>query len=264
MRNYNRKIYYFFLIVIVIGVVFLDKNGWLDKPKSVGYGLVTPVQGIIYRLTNNSSVFVKDLFSFSQLKEERDELRLVSDKLLATEARLKEIDSENDFLRKQLGISMKLEYSLVMANVVGSGANINYQKIIIDKGFKDSVKEGDAVITAGGILIGKIIKTYPNRSEAVLVNNPESSIPVLLQDSRAQGVLRGEYGTGIVLDFVPAENNIMAGEKIVTLAMDNIPHGLLVGEVGEIINQSGGLFKKAIVNPASVLKNIDKVFLIIK
>lgn len=266
MNNRNRKgkIIYLFLLIAIIGVIFLDNRSWLDKPKNIIYSLVTPVQRLVYSLSGNSLGLFKNIFSFFDVRKENRELRLLDEKLLAENNRLKEVDLENKFLRKQLGVPLVNDYFLRLASVVGGGFDISRQRLIIDKGLKDNVKTGDAVITVGNIFIGRVEKTYNNRSEAILINNSEIKIPVLLQESRTQGIIQGEYGTGVVLDFVPIDENIAVGEKIITMAIDNIPPGLLVGEISETISPFGGLFKKAVVKPTADLKNIEKVFVVSK
>lgn len=266
MKNRNRsgKIIYLFLLIVIISIIFFDNSGWFDKPKNVIYFLVTPVQRLVYGLSSNSAGLLENTFSFFDVRKENRELRLLNEKLLSENSGLKEVDLENKFLRKQLGSPLADDYSLRLVSVVGGGLDIGRQRLIIDKGLKDNIKTGDAVITVGNIFIGRVEKTYDNRSEAMLVNNSEIKIPVLLQESRTQGIIHGEYGTGVVLDFVPIDENIMVGENIITMTIDNIPPGLLVGEISETINPAGGLFKKAIVKPTADFKNIEKVFVISK
>lgn len=266
MKNTSRfrKIYGVIILVLIVGAMLLDRAGFFDKPKNIFYFFLTPVQGVAYSFGSSSGFVLKDLFSFHRLGKENEELRVANENLLSENALLQEIKLENNLLRKQLNVSLDKDHSLVIAHVVGMGTHENNQRISINKGTKDGVAVGDAVITANNILIGKIGAAYSDRSDVILINNPQSQIPVILQISRTQGIVRGEYGTGVVLDFVPIEEKMEKGEKLVTLALDNIPAGLLVGEVGEIGNQSGNLFKKGIVTPATTFKNFEQVFIIVR
>lgn len=251
-------------LISITGLIFLDKKGLLDKPKNVVYMLITPIQQISYKIGSNSSHALKDLFSFGELRRENKELESSNSKLLAENANLREAILENSFLKKQLGIPVPDEYSLKLAQVVSININNNYQSITVNRGTRDGVSEGEAVALSGNIFVGKIEKTYENRSDIALINNPKSSIPVFLQNKRAQGILKGEYGLGMVLDFVPIESEVNAGEKVITLGMENMPRGLLVGEIQEINSRAGDLFKKAVVRPFADLKHIEEVFIISK
>lgn len=253
----------FFLLVFILGsVVFLDRYNVLEKPKNLLYSTLTPLQGVVYRLGGNSGGVMRDLFSFGILRKENNELRLLNERLISENTRLKEVGVENRFLRKQLEIPLEKDYSLELAFVVGAGVDSNYQKISLDKGSNNKVRKGDAVITSGNILVGRVNNVYDNRSEVVLVNNSESRIPVFLQESRSQGVVKGEHGTEIVLDFVPIGSEIKEGEKVMSLGMENIPAGLLIGEVQSVNHSPGDLFKKATVRPLTRFTNIDRVFIV--
>lgn len=254
-----RAVIIFALMILAVGII-LDKKHLLDSPKSFIYSWITPIQGITYGFTSNISNATHNVLSFGNLRKENTELKSLNEKLISENTRLLEIDVENKFLRKQLGVSQADNYDIILASVVGTGTDNNYQKISIDKGLKNNVKRGDAVVTAGNILIGKIEKTYDTRSEVILLNNPETKIPALLQNTRSQGIIRGEHGTGIILDFIPVENELKPEEKIVTLGIDNIPAGLAIGEVETVNNQPGDLFKKATVKAYSSMKNTEKVF----
>lgn len=264
MRNTPRfkKIYGVIILIFMVGIMLLDRAGFLNTPKSIFYSFLTSVQGVVYNVSSGSGTLLRDLFSFHRLGKENEELRIANEKLFSENALLQEIKLENTLLRKQLNVSLDKDYTFVVAHVIGMGTHENNQRISIDKGTKDEAAIGDAVVTAGNVLIGKIDAVYANRSDVVLINNPQSQIPVILQTSRTQGIVRGEYGTGVVLDFVPIEEKMEKGEKLITLALDNIPAGLLVGEVGEIGNQSGDLFKKGMIIPATAFKNFEEVFII--
>lgn len=259
---WTKRLSFFLLLFILGSVVFLDRYNVLEKPKNLLYSTLTPLQGVVYRLGGNSGGVMRDLFSFGILRKENNELRLLNERLISENTRLKEVGVENRFLRKQLEIPLEKDYSLELAFVVGAGVDSNYQKISLDKGSNNKVRKGDAVITSGNILVGRVNNVYDNRSEVVLVNNSESRIPVFLQESRSQGVVKGEHGTEIVLDFVPIGSEIKEGEKVMSLGMENIPAGLLIGEVQSVNHSPGDLFKKATVRPLTRFTNIDRVFIV--
>lgn len=259
----HTRVFILLFFFILSAVIFLDKRSLLDKPKNIIYSLITPVQRVAYQFSIKIGDSMSGFFSWSEIKKENDELKLVNENLKSETVKLKEVELENQFLRKQLGLALEKQSSLKLGYVVGAGIG-NVQKIIIDKGFEHNIQAGDAVISAGNIFLGKVEKVYQNRSEVILINDPESKIPVLIQESRAQGIVKGEHGTEVLLDFVPLENETKVGDKVITAAIDNIPAGLLVGEIEQVDNQTGSLFKKAVIKPSFLLNNIEKVFVITK
>ena len=69
----------------------------------------------------------------------------------------------------------------------------------------------------------------------LLINDHESGAGVILEKSRRQGVLRGTAGGELNLSDIMSDENIEAGETVVTSGGDRIyPKGLPVGTVSNV------------------------------
>src|SRR6202035_4371945 len=101
----------------------------------------------------------------------------------------------------------------------------------IDKGSNDGVAQDMAVITAGGI-VGKVWVVYPSTSLVLMINDQSSGVGAMLEKSRLQGVVRGTPNGELILERVMNDEQVIAGETVLSSGGDQIfPKGLPVGVV---------------------------------
>ena len=101
---------------------------------------------------------------------------------------LKEVEAENARLRKLLGFaqtnpSFDYKGGQIVGRVVGSEPNSIIQSIVIDLGKSNGIEPGMPVVTERG-LVGRITDVYNNSSRVLLINDSNSSVNTLLQNSR--------------------------------------------------------------------------------
>jgi rod shape-determining protein MreC len=153
---------------------------------------------------------------------------------------------------------------LLVSNIIGRDFNGFNKIIILDRGQKDGVQKDDAIIMAGSILVGKIIEVYPNFSKAMLINDPNSIINSLVQDSRALGVVKGHTEKGVIFDLVLQQSDLISDQIIVTSGQDGLPKGLYLGKIGDILSSDSSVFQKATVKLSVDLSRLEKLFIVIR
>ena len=127
---------------------------------------------------------------------------------------LREIKRENEILKQQLDFSddLCLNGSCLrwkMGKIIGRDPS-NYGKYItIDLGMKNGIEEDQAVVVSGGILIGRIIEVFNNSSRVMLITSPDSSVNSIAQTTRANGIVKGKYATGVKLEMINNMVNIL-------------------------------------------------------
>ena len=68
----------------------------------------------------------------------------------------------------------------------------------------------------------------------------------------------------MLLDLIPQDQEINIGDLVITSGLENnIPRGLLIGEVVEVISQVGQIFKQAKIIPPFNYQNLQTLTLII-
>jgi rod shape-determining protein MreC len=253
----------FAAFLLVAGFIILDRVGYLNIIKGAffkAYGGATHSLG---RVTNGTKDFFKTIAVVKNLSRENAELNQKIDELSFENARLKQAKQENITLRRALDLSSQSDYSTIAVETKFLDPTGFTRTFTIDKGELAGVKNGQAVIVAPGILVGKITKTYSTTAEVTLITDPSITINGEAADSGARGLVKGEHGLGLIFDLVTQNEVIKSGDSITTSGLGNdFPPGLLVGEIVGIRSSTSELFQKAFVNPSADLRNLRFLFVI--
>jgi rod shape-determining protein MreC len=145
--------------------------------------------------------------------------------------------------------------------VIGASAGAASQTIQLDRGERDGIKRNMGVITPDGV-VGKVIESYANASQVLLLTDRESGVGAMLADSRIQSPVGGQGEPLLVMKYVPNDDSVNLGERVITSGMDRIfPRDLPVGFVIEI--KSGNPFKQIRVKPAANLERLEEVIVLL-
>lgn|GEM_PF-7108002 len=136
--------------------------------------------------------------------------------------------------------------------------------IVINKGVAQNVHPGAAVIL-NDVFIGRVEKAYQDSADVRLVSHPDNKIPSIIVVDNLRGFVGGDGSGKVQIDDIPNTNNISIGSLVITAGSDNqIPYGLLVGKVDELISNQTDLVQTASIEPLIRLNQLSDVFVIIK
>jgi len=247
-------------IVIILTIVF-HFVGWLSPIENFVYSFIEPASQLLY--TTNISIDDEDskLFSDPQkLKEAylNQKAELLKNKIDQTTFQLTQ--EENEGLKKQLDFFQRNNYSAVGVNVIGKNTEPTGNTLTIDRGENDGISIGNTVITKAGILVGKITKVNNNFSIVRLINDNQSKIAAtIINQDKSIGLVEGGYGISVHMNFIPQNETLSIGDVIVTSGLEeNIPRGLLIGEIEAIEKEAYQPFQKAVISP---FVNLEKIVL---
>ncbi len=188
---------------------------------------------------------------------ESDRNALASDKAYVTilESRIAELE-------ELLNYKQSVDANLVLAHVLAKNIKED-AKILINQGERAGINIGMPVIAENGHIIGTISKTTQNTSTAQLLSSPESKITAMLQSDEATiGIVEGKEGFYLELGFIPQEKIITEGTLILTSGLqDDIPAGLIIGIIREIIKNETALFQTANIEPLIDVNTISRVLI---
>jgi rod shape-determining protein MreC len=154
-----------------------------------------------------------------------------------------------------------MEVPMVGARVIGASPGTASVTIDIDRGQRDGIKRNMGVITPDGV-VGKVIEAYANTAQVLLLTDKDSGVGALLEDSRIQSPVGGTGEPLLVMKYVPNDDNVNNGERVVTSGMDRIfPRDLPVGTIVEI--KPGNPFKQIRVRPAANLERLEEVIVLL-
>ena len=193
-----------------------------------------------------------------QLKEQIEQMRL-------EQVRLSEDAAQARRLQNLLAFKEQFVSKTVAAQVIGSGGSDLSRIVYIDKGEQDGLKSDMAVITADGV-VGKVLQVFrtPSVSQVLLISDQSSGVGAILEKSRLQGVLRGTANGEVVLERVMSDEQVQAGETVLTSGGDQIfPKGLPVGTVTRV-GSGKDLFLSIKIKPAANLSKLEEVLVLVE
>lgn len=265
----NLKISTFaFLLVVTALLVFFNNLGYLAPVNNFLFYVSMPLQNVFQTSSNELNNFAYVLKDIDKFKTENIELKKENLRLTYEVSNLKEIRKENDILRRQLGFSGEACtgnpcFKMSLATVIGRSSDNHGGYIMVNVGKKKNVQEGQAAIVAPGVLVGKVTEVYDSYSKIMLLTSPESSINSITQETRANGVSKGKYGTGVKLEMINQNEQLKDGDIVITSGLeDKTPKGLLVGKISNIQESANKVFKQADVNLYADFSRIEEVFII--
>jgi len=263
-KIFSRKLLKALLVIAIFGlIVFLNPGNFFSPIRSLWsratYPLVKISSGLALQISGAKNFAV----SIGDLKNENKELISENQQLQAENARLRDVQQENDFLRQQLNLVPREKFDLEGAFVIARDSQGLGNWLEIDKGSEAGIEEGMAVVVSKGILIGKIQEVFAGRSRIILLSNPQNTISIIVSQSGAKGVIKGEYGLGIIADSILQTDSVVVGDEIVTAGISGkIPRGLLVGTVQQVRSSSDHLFQQAVVSSPIDISKIEAVFVV--
>ena len=229
----------------------------------------------IIRQTQGAAIFeiyqvITSPFQSSSTQTER----LSDAKMLELQARLVELESQNQKLQELLGyvephIAKLGEAALqasppqgnlgkaIVATVVGRSADQWWQQVTLGRGSKAGIQVGFIVAAPGG-LVGRIISVTPNTSRVLLISDRTSSVGVTISRSRHMGFLRGS-DSHAVMQFFDKVPDVRRGDVVATSPYSQMfPSGLPVGRV-ESVNLSKSPAPEAVISLSAPIPYLEWV-----
>lgn len=246
----KRKI---FTIIILLLIVFA-LNFFQKGAREFFYSISFPIQKTFWRTGGGAADFFEAIFQSQNLKKENEGLKLEIQELLSSQNYLKDLEEENKSLREALGLGLKDEYRLELAQVFGKDANKD--SILIDKGSKNGISEGFFVITSQKVLVGKIREVYQNYSRVLLVSDKESSFEAKISGSNASGLAKGLGGSEVFLSLIPKDKEIKEGDLVVSGEFS-------IGLVKEVKKIDVNPFQEAEISAFLNVSDLNKVFIVL-
>lgn len=247
-----------FLLVIFLSVLLLLLSisgklkflSFLEKP-------VSAIQSMSYSLFQKLP-FVSEDLRIKRLKEENFEL-------LSKVVDFEKLKRENAALSDQFQTSYPRSGQLLKAEIIGASAFVPGvsvpDKFIINKGLKDNLKTGMAVVFKNN-LVGVISQISENLAQVNTVNDSSLSFTAKTQNGAA-GIIKG--GGNMTINNVLLSENIGAGEMVLTKGDMNssgvgIPPDLVVGKIISVDKNPSDLFQKAEIESFVNFINLSAIF----
>lgn len=195
-------------------------------------------------------------------RSENERLRKRIQALEIERQKLLEAQATNSRLKQLLDFRGQLHGTAITASIIANSATTWFKSCVLDKGSADGVRKGMAVVTPLGV-VGQVVSVTPHTAKVLLLTDPNSGIDVLVQRTRARGIVSGSLENGPVLKYVKRSEDIQEGDRLITSGTDGVfPKGMLVGAVIKVTKQHIGLFQFIEVLPAVQPARIEEVLVV--
>jgi rod shape-determining protein MreC len=258
-------------LVLLAGVILLqvlllavqikrDSQGRLIRVWTVG--ALSPFQRAGAHGVGSIRGIWNHYFALQNTTRDNEHLRRENDALKLQITQLQSKAAEADRLAGLLNFrKLHMEVPMVGARVIGASAGTATQTIDIDRGERDGIKRNMGVITPDGV-VGKVIESYANTAQVLLLTDKDSGVGALLAESRVQSPVGGTGDPLLFMKYVPNDDSVNTGEHVVTSGMDRIfPRDLPVGTIVDI--KPGNPFKQIRVRPAANLERLEEVIVLL-
>ena len=233
-KSYQQKFSLLTLIFLSLVILILGSLNF----KTIQYVKIG-INEVIYRSSfivsapenyiKNLNVRMKEHFEFyDEFKKNENELNKLREKKLTNDFLI----LENKRLRELINESSQSED--IYAKVLIDKNSPYLKSIILNKGSKDNVKIGMAIVD-DSYLIGKIIEVNYTNSRALLLSDLNSKIPVLLEPLDIHAVLSGSgKDFGLIEYTKDGYDQQIGGEEIIVYTSgygDLFKSGMPVGKI---------------------------------
>lgn len=185
----------------------------------------------------------------NQLQLERDTYR---QQVAQLSRALAELQTERELtasVNRLTSFLQQAKFSSLIAPVIGSSPDPGIQSLVIGKGRQDGLVVGLGVISDEGILVGKVQQIHDHTAIVLLITDSRSAVAARLQNTEeSPGIIKGERGLALQMDFIPRNHSVQAGHTVVTSGQEShIPADILIGSVLRTSTRAGDLFHTAIL-----------------
>jgi rod shape-determining protein MreC len=254
---------FFLLLLISISLMSYDHRYNINyNIKQYISALNAPIKFIINTpstITQNLKIYLsaqEDLHK--KIKSQRNEINL----LRLNAQKLQSLENENTNLRKILQIKEIVKKEIIIAEIVLPNQINGIPQVIINKGAKDNIKPGSAVMNSQG-LIGQVTQVNNNSSKITPTTSNQFAVSAISNKGSINGIVSGTGGPFLEIQQLPAYESLAIGDYFLTSGLGGIyPRGIKIGKVTKIIPTNNSQFNRITITPFSSPLSFSEVMLI--
>ena len=259
-----------YVFIAVIGLlIFLHFIKVLTPIEKAITSMINPLTTGFYSISSELQTTYNEQTSKQDFLTVINNLEQDVNRLTVENFELKLLADENKKLRQALKFFTQEQHNYVLANIISQSLGINptsqEKNLIINKGRADGLVNNLAVVNNQGVIIGKIIEIKEKISKICLVTDNDCKLAAFVQGQteivgETSGVVEGELGLTIKMNFIPQTEKIAIGDVVATSGLEkNIPRGLVIGKIIQVDDSSNEVWQSAVIEP---LVNLDSLAIV--
>lgn len=242
-----------FFSFLAIALIIIDSRVKMLETVRVGVGVALyPIQRALLLPTNAVGTLNNYFASVTELQRENERLTRKEFENAQALQQARELQAENERLRKLLGAREKVRNSTVLAPVLFESRDRFSRRLVLHAGTNEGVRAGSPVIDEAGV-VGQVTRVFNDTSEVTLLIDKDQSIPVQILRNGLRGVAFGGAEPGTLdLRFMAPNADVVEGDVVITSGLDGVyPPGLSVATVTRIERVVKDQFARIVMTPAA-------------
>lgn len=225
--------------------------------------LTYPIQYLAETPSNISRWVTETLRTRSDLQSSNHSLYKENLKLKARLQQIEALQAENERLQDLLGSAYKIGNRVLVAELSAMDLDPFRQQIVIDKGSRSGVFDGQAVLDAHAVM-GQVIHVSPLNATVLLITDVKHALPVQVLRN---GLRTIAVGSGRIdqldMPYLPNNADIRMDDLLVTSGLGGkFPPGYPVAKVIEVKRQPGKPFATVLARPLAQLDRTREALLV--
>jgi rod shape-determining protein MreC len=230
--------------------------------------LLVPVQQVLAGVGAAGDRFASAIAQIDQLRDDNSRLLTENDRLTLENVRLREQAIAGQQAERLLVLQRAVPFESVPAPVIARDPTGVLHSIVLGIGSDDGVKTGHVVLSDQG-LVGRVSEVGTNYSKVLLVTDSSSVVSALVQGSRATGIVKGQFGDSLIMDWLLQTEPVKEGDVVITAGLgigeelrSLYPKGLVIGTIAQVKTAEAAAYNRAIVTPAVDLRRLEHVLVV--
>ena len=231
--------------------------------------VTTPLKALTANIARTFQSIYGYVYRYEQLIEDLERLHVEIQALRELHDMAAVIEEDNIRLREHLGFRQRTPGTeTAEAMILNPGAENWSHNFTIDIGSANSeISIGDSVVTASGVLMGRVTDVGLSTSTVVSILDTTFAAEVWIGESGETATARGDFSHMnlglLILDNIDDGTPVASGDTIITTGHAGVyPPGLIMGQVLEVFNHPTGIGRFATIRPILPIDSIRYVFVI--
>jgi len=254
---------FIFFALFVLSSNLGRRRSW-NPAEQIIVEIVAPIQDFIKETVRVTEELWLKYFGLINAHNENIHLKGEIDALRMENSRYRELLATHQRLQKLLQFKQTTGQPVLAAQVIGRDPTGWFRSVIIDKGQRAGLKINMPVVNAKGV-VGRLVSVSHNYANVLLVIDQNSAVDSIVQRSRDNGIVKGLSSKVCSLDYVLKTSDVVIGDMVVTSGLGRVfPKGIPVGEVIEVKDLPGELFKDVKVRPMVDFSKLEELLVVLK
>jgi len=256
------------LFVLSLLILVFRSTDFVRSAGVVGTQALVPIQRALAETGATTNRFFQAIGDIDRLRAENTDLRAANDRLTLENARLAEAAIAAQQAAKLTATQRALPFKTTTAPVIARDPSGVLKTIVIGAGTDQGVRVDQVVLSEQGV-VGRVSEAGSNYAKVVLITDSASSVSALVQSSRSSGIVRGQYGDSLVMEWILQSDPVKSGDVVVTagLGIGNdlrslYPKGLVIGTVVDVTRAEVSAYQRAVVAPAVDFRKLENVLVV--